>query len=224
MLFWILRLDFESRGQATGSARTVAVRGAVRGHKAEGVAVAVIRRPLPPSGRRTRSRMPVLHLRVSRRIIGVLRLLILFILVCIAPRTENFELSQKRKIIDRFGYICSHVRTVALVIRVLCHWLHYGPQVAWERRHKCISHRAGRCVGGRIISNRAGSLLSPISTRRFVSASKNVIPHIARSPAAIVCIVVARCAPMVHLEILRAVIALVLIVVTINKAYICAAR
>lgn len=107
--FLILRLDFESRGHAKGKTRNAVVRGAVRVHNAEVVTAGVIRRPLPPKGRRTRGRMLVLHLRVSRRIIGVLRLLVLFVLVCVASGAENLKLGQKRKIVDGACYICGHV-------------------------------------------------------------------------------------------------------------------
>ena len=87
--------------------------------------------------------MPVLHFRVTSRVIGILCLIILLVLVGIAACTKDFKLGQKRKVINGFGYVGRHIRTVAFIVCVLGHGLHHRPQVGGERRHQRICHWVG---------------------------------------------------------------------------------
>ena len=77
------RLDFKSRGEPTGKVGAVAGRVAAGVHIAEVVAVVVIWGTLPPNSSGTGRTVLVLHLRVSRRIIGILCLIVLFRTVCV---------------------------------------------------------------------------------------------------------------------------------------------
>ena len=164
--------------------------------------------------------MAVLDLAVSRLVVVILHLGVLLVLVRIATSAENLKFGQKREIIDRCCDVSSDIGAVTHAVRVLGNGLHHRTQVGGQRSHQSVRHRAGSRVGRGVVSNNGGCLLCAVPARCLVRRTKDVVTHIASLPAAIVGVVVAGGAPVVHLEILRAIVALVATIVAVNQAHI----
>ena len=85
------------------------------------------------------------NLTVTGLVIIILKLIVLFIAICIASGTEHFKFSKIKQVIRSSCDVACHITTtVGGVIRVLCHGLHHGQQIRRKRRHQAIGNRAGR--------------------------------------------------------------------------------
>ena len=84
------------------------------------------------------------NLTVTGLVIIILKLIVLFIAICIASGTEHFKFSKIKQVISGCGDTSRRIRCVTRVIRVFCHGLHHGQQIRRKRRHQAIGNRAGR--------------------------------------------------------------------------------
>ena len=203
-------LESESRGEPTGIPCVVVVRVAVRGHKAEGVGVATIRRTLPPISRGTRGRMTVLDLTIASLIIIILLLVVLLRIIGITASaitiaiTKDLALSQKRKVIHCLGHIRSRVAASTRVVGVDIHRLHDSTQIAWKCSHQSPGNRTGCSGGGRIAIV-------------CIGGAKHIVSKIAPFPATRVGV-----GAMVHVEPLLSASRIIIIIV-VDQADVCAA-